>query len=180
MIISSRRSLLPRPEVKMISKWWIGLFISLFIFTAWTLPVFFGQPLPLVVGIFLFFAIVTGVVYSISCLLNRNSLRQLVEKRKNESICTFARSFDCSPVDTRIIRAVYEEIQHWCGNFPVRASDHFEKDLNIDPEDIEHMVGVIAFRTKRTLEHYENNPFYLKIDNVAGLVHFFSHQPLKI
>ncbi|HEX5998235.1 MAG TPA: hypothetical protein VFZ16_02380 [Hyphomicrobiaceae bacterium] len=35
--------------------------------------------------------------------------RRIAKEREGESICRFARGFDCRKVDTRIIRAVYEE-----------------------------------------------------------------------
>lgn len=107
----------------------------------------------------------------------------MARERLGDSICTFARAFDYRKIDTRIIRAVHEEMQHHfegeVKSFPIRASDRFEKDLQIDSEDLEDMAQVIAYRTQRSLDNYEANPFYGKLETVSDLVLFFSHQPLK-
>ncbi len=108
-------------------------------------------------------------------------LREMAEKRANEGICTFARSFERNQVDTWILRAVHEEFQHYMkfpeGTCPLRASDRFEKDLKIDPDDIEDLIPVVAQRTGRSLEHTEKNPFFGKIETVGDFVLFINNQP---
>ena len=105
-------------------------------------------------------------------------MRCLAEERKNDSICSLARSFDYRNVDTRIIRAVYEEVQLLC-NFPVRSSDRLREDLGIDLEDLDDMVSVIAYRSQRKLDKTDQNPFNDGVFTVSELVMFLSHQPLK-
>ena len=105
----------------------------------------------------------------------------MADERANEEICTFARSFERNQVDTWILRAVHEELQHHMkfpeGICPLRASDRLEKDLKIDPDDIEDLIPVVAQRTGRSLEHTERNPFFGKIETVSDFVLFINNQP---
>lgn len=110
------------------------------------------------------------------------ALRTLAASRPHNSICHFARSFDCRAVDTWIIRAVYEELQEelvaGSPHFPVRANDYLCADLLIDPEDLDmSLAPVIAQRTGRSLEHASRNPYWGKTHTVADLVMFFNAQP---
>lgn len=175
MAISSRRSLLPREPEKIVTPLWILLFILF----AWSLPVLLGYPVSLDTGIFLMLLTVAVALY----VIDRVRLRRIAEKRKNDSICSFARDFDYRKVDTLIIRAVYEEMQHSCKsivpNFPVRAVDLLKEDLDLDLEDLDDMAAVIAARTQRVLDKTDQNPFYDKVKTVSDLVMFLSHQPLK-
>ena len=108
-------------------------------------------------------------------------LREMADERADEGICTFARSFERNQVDTWILRAVHEELQHYlkfsAGTCPLRASDRFEKDLKIDPDDIEDLIPVVAQRTGRSLEYTEKNPFFGKIETVGDFVLFINNQP---
>ncbi len=70
--------------------------------------------------------------------VDRRQLVPLIASRQSESICEFARSFDCRRTDTWVIRAVYEELQDYhvrYGKLPIRATDLFESDLLIDDEE---------------------------------------------
>ena len=107
----------------------------------------------------------------------------LQEKRKEESICEFARSFDRRTVDTWIIRAVYEEIQrHVClpgGLLPIHATDDLFGLLELDHDDLDmDIVEAIAQRTGRSLDGIESNPFAGKVETVGDLVHLFNSQPM--
>lgn len=108
-------------------------------------------------------------------------LMTLANERVDESICTFARSFDRKRVDTWVIRAVYDELQQYAtfrdGTCPLNASDKLEKDLNIDPEDIEDVIQIVAQRSVRSLENTEINPYYGKITTVGDFVLFINSQP---
>jgi hypothetical protein len=111
-----------------------------------------------------------------------NDHRRKIAASREESICTFARSFDVRGVDTWVIRAVYEELREWLAQdgrpFPVRAQDALVRDLRIDPEDIDmSLAPAIAQRTGRSLERSERNPYSGKVQSVADLVMFFEHQP---
>jgi hypothetical protein len=107
-------------------------------------------------------------------------LQALATSRTGESICEFARSFDCRVVDTWVIRAVYEELQSevqlaW---LPIRANDVLVKDLHIDPDDLDmSLAPAIAARTGRSLESAETNPYSGKVLTASDLVLFFNGQP---
>jgi hypothetical protein len=112
---------------------------------------------------------------------HRRKLMKLAEYRENESICTFAKAFGRKQVDTWIIRAVHEELQKYVkipnGTCPLSATDNLENDLEIDPDDIEELIPIVAQRTGRNLEHTENNPYYGKIVTVGDFVLFINCQP---
>jgi hypothetical protein len=108
-------------------------------------------------------------------------LARLTATRQGESICTFARSFDCRVVDTWIIRAVFEELQPYCrfgrGLLPLRATDRLDHDLKIDPEDLDDLSQIIAYRTGRSLEWTAQPPLPDSVNTVSDLVLFFNNQP---
>jgi hypothetical protein len=107
--------------------------------------------------------------------MHKQRLRKMADERENEGIYTFARLFERNQVDTWILRAVHEELQHYMkfpvGTCPLRASDKLEKELKIDPDDIEDLIPVVAQRTGRSLENTEKNPYFGKIrkPSVSGL-----------
>jgi hypothetical protein len=108
-------------------------------------------------------------------IISRRRERRVAASRPGESICTFARSFDCRATDTWIIRAVYEKLQPYVA-FPLRADDHLHDDLRVDPEDLQDTVEEIAVLVSRPLQNYEKNPLYGKVETLTDLVSFFSHQ----
>lgn len=109
--------------------------------------------------------------------------QRMIEWRAGESICQFARSFDYRKTDTRIIRAVYEEVGRFLGTkdrlFPLRAADTLFSDdgLKLDLEDLDLIAEDIAFRAGRSLCDAEHNPYFGRITTVADLVAFFMAQP---
>ena len=70
----------------------------------------------------------------------KRRLKAMAAARSGESVCTFARSFDCAATDTWVIRAVYEQLQSYLQSevptFPLRRDDNLVKQLGIDPEDL--------------------------------------------
>ena len=132
---------------------------------------------------------ITGAVLTIGALatvaINRNfkaRLTALAAVRTNDSICTFAKSFNPHEVDTWIIRAVYEQLQGYLSDayphFPVRAEDRLIGSLITDPDDLDmDLVEEIAERTGRSLENAKNNPYYENVRTVRDLVLFFNAQP---
>jgi acyl carrier protein len=115
----------------------------------------------------------------------KRRLQQMAKQRAGESICTFARSFDCSASDTWVIRAVYEQLQAYLSSdapaFPLRREDDLVKELGIDSEELGlDLVDEIAARTGRSLENTENNPCWEKVETVGDLVQFFLHQPRTV
>lgn len=115
---------------------------------------------------------------------NKLRLSRFREERADESICTFARSFDTKIVDTWIVRAVYEEVQSCMGDdvhqVPIRADDKLIDDLNLDSDDIDlDLLDQVAQRSGRSLENYEKNPMYGKVHTAQDLVFFFREQPME-
>jgi len=104
----------------------------------------------------------------------------LSKDRTGLSICEFARAFDPKIVDTWIIRAVYEQLQAALPTkqlVPIKASDTLVETLLLDEDDLElDLVEEIAQRTGRSLEGYENNPYYGKVTTAQNLVLFFNNQ----
>jgi hypothetical protein len=140
---------------------WLGALTALF-----TSPGLVWWPLAFVVP---------AVVFGMDLILSRRD-RRIAEERRGESICQFARGFDCRTIDTWIIRAVYEEFS---GAFPLRPSDRFKEDLRTDGEELDFGAMDIARRIGRSLDGYERNPMFGKIDTACDLVMFFHHQPLQ-
>jgi len=136
---------------------------------------FFQQPY--VVAVLL---AVLGVLVWIQFVWDKRTRRQLVASRQDESICDFARSFD-RQTDTWLIRAVYEEVSRYPSvdgrTIPVRRQDLCEKDLGIDPEDLDDIAKDVAFRARRSLEDCDKNPLYGKVQTVGDMVTFLEYQP---
>src|SRR4029077_10265041 len=96
-----------------------------------------------------------------SVIGERRRLAALAAERQGESICSFARAFDCRAVDTWVIRAVFEELQPYRvfgrGRLPLRPTDELVGDQAIDDEDLEDLTEDIACRAGRSLEDYVKN-----------------------
>ena len=111
------------------------------------------------------------------------SLERVRAERKDEDIGSFARALDYRRVDPWIIRAVYEEINEELPlkePLPLRPSDHLERDLKLDGEDLEFVLERIFSRVGLSDENIEKNPFYGKIETVRDLVEFCNGQPCDI
>ena len=102
--------------------------------------------------------------------------QRIARERSGESICGFARAFDCRVTDPWVIRATYEGLSSTCG-YPVRAADRFEDDLSIGTEDLDFEAINIADRSGRSLEHVDDNPLFDRVKTVRDLVMFLNHQP---
>ncbi|MEY4589734.1 MAG: hypothetical protein RL497_1810 [Pseudomonadota bacterium] len=104
----------------------------------------------------------------------------LFEERKHLSIGQFAQEFDARTIDTRIIRAVYEEIQAILPTqhkIPIKASDNLLNIFKLDADDLDlDLAPAIAHRTGRSFENNKNNPLYGKVVTVRDLVLFFNYQ----
>jgi len=134
----------------------------------------YRQPYALIfIGIF-------AVIFRIERIFEKWRFRHLANSREELSICDFARSFG-RETDTWVLRAVYEELSGFLlvdgRHFPVRATDNCEKDLKIDPEDLDDLAADIAFRARRSMENTKQNPFFGKVRTVADMVAFLEHQP---
>lgn len=110
-------------------------------------------------------------------------LRRLQAERENEDIGSFARALNYRQIDPWIIRAVYEEINDELpldSPLPLRPSDHLEKDLKLDAEDLEFVLERIFARVGLSDENIDKNLYYGKIETVQDLVNFCNGQPRKI
>lgn len=109
----------------------------------------------------------------------------LAASREGESICTFARSFDCRTIDTWIIRAVFDEMEPWCryrgGRLPVRAGDDLYAVFGIIDEDVDDLVVAAGTRAGRAMDLADclDNPMRHKVATVADVVLFIHHQPAR-
>ena len=122
-----------------------------------------------------------GPVAGVSCVLavaEGRRQRRIAAERRDESICSFARSFDCRATDTWIVRAVFEELTRYV-RFPIRPDDRLRDDLKIDHDDVGDIAEVIAQRTGRQLLDCEANPLYGRVTTVRELVEFFVRQPRR-
>jgi hypothetical protein len=147
----------------------LGLIIIWFVYIVWKIPVILG-------------VLAALAIYGVYFNWRRNQeFKKTAEERINESICTFARSFVRKDVDTWIIRAVHEELQGYLdfpnGIYPLRATDRLEEELNIDFEDVDDLLIMIAQRTGRSIEETEKNPYYDKVKTVGDMVLFINSQP---
>ena len=176
MPVASRRTLPPRPVTRVVSPreafaWFVAL-PALLGTAAWFYDF---HIVSLLCGLWVLFV-------AMLVLLSRAGAdrdRRIADERVDDSTCSFARSFDFRRVDTRVIRAVYEELQDNVP-FPIRASDHLFNDLHIDEEDLAlDIIPGIASRTGRALVGYGANPHYEQSNTVRGLVHLFASQPLE-
>jgi hypothetical protein len=100
--------------------------------------------------------VVIAALSAVSGYRSRRALARLAAARPGESICSFARAFDCRNVDTWVIRAVYESVQDYLqgdfGRFPLRAEDDLFRTLKIDAEDLElDLLPAMASRCRRRL-----------------------------
>lgn len=125
-------------------------------------------------------ALVLGGV--VAALGRREALRlaRMAQSRAGESICQFARSIDCRRVDTWVVRAVYEALQrHLPGAVavPLRVTDHLQRDLRLDADDLDDLIVDMAQRAQRCLAHTSGNPFFGKVATVGDLVEFLQAQP---
>ena len=121
---------------------------------------------------------------AVAIILEKRRLGRLATAREGESICTFARSIGAKKLDTHVVRAVYEELGKILGasdsKFPLHPTDQlYERSgLSLDPDDLDELLVAIAFRSQRSLENTENNPYYDKVKTVADLVQFVMAQPV--
>ncbi len=139
--------------------------------------------LPWVLGILTVVGAIGSVIVSHNFKARLTArLTSLAALRSNESICTFAKSFNTREVDTWVIRAVYEQLQNYLEasypQFPIRADDQLDGCLITDPDDLDlDLAKEISMRTGRSLESAKDNPYYANIKTVRDLVLFFNAQP---
>lgn len=109
-------------------------------------------------------------------ILSRRHFARLKEERKEESICTFARSLPAKAHDTWIVRAVFEQLSDLV-QLPIRPTDDLKKDLQIHPDDMDDTAFEIARRAGRSMGDTKKNPMFGKVVTVADLILFLEQQP---
>jgi hypothetical protein len=122
-----------------------------------------------------------GVIVWLGMIFDARHRRRLAESREGENICDFARGLNCREADTWIVRAVYEELSRFLSvdgrAIAVRPTDRCEKDLKIDPEDLDDLARDVAFRARRSMDDCDKNPLYGKVETVGDIVTFLEYQP---
>ena len=167
------RNMPPRAEAVCIDAKFLVVGYGL---TIWLSYLLLGAPLAIIL-------ILIGLGVWLEGVLNQRRVARLYAVRRGENICTFVRALDYRTTDTKIIRAVYDEVQGCISRgddqFPLRPGDNFSCDLKVDDDDLDEMVGDIAARSGRSLANTEANPFYDKVDTVQDLILFLNAQPLS-
>ncbi|MEM1098181.1 MAG: hypothetical protein AAGH92_05270 [Planctomycetota bacterium] len=150
--------------------------------TTWRHWLFLAVYGALLIGLFVTHPYVCGTIIAglaalvaLSLFTEDHHREQMIEARRGESICGFARSFDCRQVDTWVVRAVYEASTAAAG-FPVRADDD-EVTLDVDRDIFDFIAEEVAQRSGRTFENAEANPYYTKVTTLRNMVRFFCGQP---
>ena len=120
------------------------------------------------------------------CLLyvyDKWRLRRLAAQRTEESICTFVRAFNYRHLDTGVVRAVYEELQHYFAYahpaLPLRPTDRFVQDFDFDNQDFDDVVTGAAKRCGRDMGQLTGNPYFGRVNTVCDMVHFLCAQPKR-
>ena len=116
----------------------------------------------------LYLVVVAVVILILLCRDRRVS--KIQRDRTGESICTFARSFNCRETDTWIVRAVFEELS--VVGYPVRRDDRFE-DLGFVGDDLDELVETIASRAGRSLD----SAGVVHLGTVSDLFEFLMRRP---
>lgn len=123
------------------------------------------------------------MLYAIAAYRHRRSPRRLAAGRPGESICTFARSFDCRETDTWIVRAMFEELQPAAKAsgrvLPIRREDRLDEILVAEELELEDLIIDAASRAGRSVAGYEEKPRPFPVRTVADLVAFLMLQPPK-
>jgi hypothetical protein len=120
--------------------------------------------------------------YAWATISHRKHLAKMRAERPGESICTFARAFDLRETDPWIVRAVWDELQIYVRidgeDFPLRATDSIDSDLDVDPEDLDLIAARVAKRVGRSLADVKYNPHYGSVRTAGDLIHFLNFQPV--
>lgn len=157
------------PPLRWSARCFLAVMAVAFMAVFWTHPVAVGGSL-LALG-------------SLGAVLSRREalrLARMAQDRAGESICQFVRSIDCRRVDTWVVRAVYEELQRSLSvavAVPLRVTDHLQRDLRLDADDLDDLVVDMAQRARRSLADSSANPLFGKVTTVGELVEFLQAQP---
>lgn len=123
------------------------------------------------------------LVVWIACVIDTKRLRRLTTKRQTDSICSFARSLDFRRLDTKVIRAVYDELQHYFDyvspTFPIRTTDRFDRDLHMDGDDVADIFSTVAKRCGRDLQFTAIWPKERRVETVADMIHNICDLPKR-
>lgn len=125
-------------------------------------------------GFFLAVYVAAGLLLAPPLLFLRRRVRSRRWTEGRQSICRFARSFDCRTTDTWIIRAVFEVIRQR-RTVPFAAGTRLEEDLALDPEDLEELTLIVCQRTGRPFDPV-HSPLFTG-NTVGELVAWFQLHP---
>jgi acyl carrier protein len=119
---------------------------------------------------------------SLGAVYQHYRLKSIALNRGEADICAYARSFDYGNVDTKIMRAVFENVQEWVGKyegkpFPVQANDDFDEIYQMDSDDLDEIYWEVADELGISTDRAEENPYYGKVKSVKELVLFLHNQP---
>ena len=158
-----------RPPLRWPARCFLAVMAVAFMAVFWSHPVAVGVTL-----------LALGSLVAV--LSRRETLRlaHMAQSRAGESICQFARAIDCRRVDTWVVRAVYEEVQRSLSvavAVPLRVTDHLQRDLQLDADDLDDLVADMAQRARRSLADTSANPLFGKVTTVGELVEFLQAQP---
>ena len=133
---------------------------------------------------YVFLLISAILIITASILVDHFRLLKIARSRGKADICGYARSFDFRNTNTKIMRAVFNEIQDWAGRydgapFPVEADDSFESLYRMDPDDLDDIYYDIAEELGIGTHEPERNPYFNRVKTVKDLVLFLHEQPLK-
>lgn len=121
------------------------------------------------------------VVFTVDARIrNGRRFKELASERQGESICSFARAFDCGSVDTWVIRAVYDAMQPYCCEFgrnklPLRPDDELGSMFRMDIFDFDEIAESIGRRTGRSCEELSDIVEVERIATVRDLVMYFTN-----
>lgn len=133
--------------------------------------------------------VLIGGVLLLGWLYDRPRVRRFaIERpsRPNEDFGSFVRAFDligAAPVDPWAVRVVWEAVLPLTAlrgpAIPLRPTDRFALDLDVDPEEVEELIPSLVERCGRTVGNWSANPYFAGLATVGALVHFISAQPFE-
>ncbi len=131
-----------------------------------------------VIGTITVLALIGSIIFEVQ---NRR-VRKTASERRGANICEYARSFEYRKVDTKIMRAVWNELQEYLQPitkepYPIYTDDSLEKTCYIDPDDIDDIYLAVADELGISTEDPEINPYWDKVNTVKDLVLFLNNQP---
>jgi len=121
------------------------------------------------------FGAYAGLMLVLSLIIRRRTKR-IREERREESICTFARTLPARAHDNWVVRAVYEELSARA-HAPVRPGDDLKRLCGLDGDELDDLAFRVARRANRSMASVRDNPMFDRVTTVADMIRFFEYQP---